>query len=345
MHRKASNTTIFMLAILAMILGAVGVYLAFVAIQDEQAPETPTPAPTPRPTPEIEATQAVSETVKIASYTVDKGQISLGECALLSWRVENAQLIQLYRNDRLALAQAEATDSFRDCPQEAGALVYRLQASDPAGASDWMQLRVVVSEPPTITPAATAASASGPITFLSYSAYPERIAVGQCVELSWSIENADSIQLKRDESVVSENLLASGRLQDCPGQEGALIYRLEASNNGGNRSHMELGVVVSAQAVAAPTNAPASPYNPVILKYFYAEPERIHRGSCVVIHWAVGNADRVTLLKDGNVLLDNASLAGSYQDCINQPGLYWYRLEASNSGGYYNYIEFQVLVS
>jgi hypothetical protein len=101
---------------------------------------------------------------------------------------------------------------------------------------------------PAITPdpeiSATSQPASGTITFQSYFVEPERINAGECVVLSWAVENADQIVLRRDGSSVVGNAQSSDTFQDCLNQAGIVVYRLEASNSAGESNWMELQVIV-----------------------------------------------------------------------------------------------------
>ena len=91
---------------------------------------------------------------------------------------------------------------------------------------------------PTLPPA------EGPVSVQSFTVEPPRIEAGGCVTFSWAVDNADSIQLKRDETVLLENAPASGTYQECPPQKGVFRYRLEASNGSGHYNWSELLVIV-----------------------------------------------------------------------------------------------------
>jgi len=83
----------------------------------------------------------------------------------------------------------------------------------------------------------------------------------------------------------------------------------------------------------------------VTIQGFTVDTDRVAPGGCVVLAWAVENADLIQLKRDSAVILDNANLKDSYQDCLNDSGTYRYRVEASNSAGFYNWMELQVIVS
>lgn len=101
---------------------------------------------------------------------------------------------------------------------------------------------------------------------------------------------------------------------------------------------------IDSGAPSEPT-APPPASGAVTILAFTVDPNRIAPGGCVVLAWAVENADLVQLKRDDAVILDNANLKDSYQDCLNESGTYRYRVEASNSDNYYNWMELQVIVS
>jgi hypothetical protein len=81
----------------------------------------------------------------------------------------------------------------------------------------------------------------------------------------------------------------------------------------------------------------------VVFQSYYIEPERISAGKCATIHWVVENADSIQLLRDGSVVVKSGKASDSYRDCPKDPGVYKYRLEASNSENA-NWIELQLIV-
>ena len=60
--------------------------------------------------------------------------------------------------------------------------------------------------------------------------------------------------------------------------------------------------------------------------------------------WMVTYSDLVTLLRGGEVLVENARHASSFQECVSTQGQAIYRLEVRNSGGYFNFLELHVTV-
>ena len=89
-------------------------------------------------------------------------------------------------------------------------------------------------------------------------------------------------------------------------------------------------------------NPPAT--GAVAIQTFSLEPGRIPVGECTTLSWTVSNAEIVTLSRDGDVIY-NALMDDRTQDCLDQAGIYRYRLDASNNDGqFFNWSELQVIV-
>jgi heat shock protein HslJ len=72
------------------------------------------------------------------------------------------------------------------------------------------------------------------------------------------------------------------------------------------------------------------PDDPVIYS-FSVSPNQIQARDCVNIAWSVGGgATYVNILRDGDVIVNDAGFDGQQQDCLDQPGDYKYKLKAGN---------------
>ena len=202
-------------------------------------------------------------------------------------------------------------------------------------------------------PADASSTNSSEIVFQTYNIDRDRISAGECANITWVVDGADLIQLKRDGAVILDQAPPSHTYQDCLDVSDIYVYRLEASN-ATNSNWMELQVIVDqSPGVSAPTqpageSGPASTLPPatgdVTVNYFYVEPERITVGGCATISWEVLNADQIRLLRDEAVVVPVGKLMDSFSDCHNQAAIYRYRLEAENSEGNYNFLELQLIV-
>jgi hypothetical protein len=216
--------------------------------------------------------------------------------------------------------------------------------------------QVAPTEPPSTesAPAEAQPTSSGEVIFQTFTIDPERITTGECANLTWVVENADQIQLKRDGAVVLDQAPAIHTFQDCLDVSGIFVYRLEASNTAGASNWMELQVIVdlppgSSESTQPPADSAADATLPpatgkVTVNSFYVEPQRIKVGGCATIYWEVQNADQIRLLRDEEIVVPNGQLQDSFTDCLNSAVIYKYRLEAENSEGNYNVLELQVIV-
>lgn len=209
---------------------------------------------------------------------------------------------------------------------------------------------VVATEP---APAETEPPASGDIVFQTYSVDRDRITAGECANISWLVENADLIQLKRDSAVVLDHAPASHTYQACLNDQGIYVYRLEAAN-ASNSNWIELQVIVESDTGAsAATQSPVDTgpnatlppaTGTVTTNLFYVEPQRISVGGCATIYWEVLNADQIRLLRDEVVVVPIGQLEDSFTDCHDQAAIYKYRLESENSENYFSILELQLIV-
>ena len=125
---------------------------------------TATPSPVPETPTAVSPTLAVDSTltvfptltpdlgpvrhVRFVIFKVSPSQITLGQCVQVTWEVEYAVSLQLYRNNELLLEDAPTINNFSDCPNLLGYVVYRLEASNRKGESNWIQGQVKVKEAP-----------------------------------------------------------------------------------------------------------------------------------------------------------------------------------------------------
>ena len=83
--------------------------------------------------------------VVFQSFDIDPERINAGKCSTIYWVVENADSIQLLRDDSAVVNEGKASDSYRDCPKQAAVYKYRLEASNSENAN-WIELQLIVDE-------------------------------------------------------------------------------------------------------------------------------------------------------------------------------------------------------
>ena len=256
-----SNRWLMIIGVIIIILLIIGIgFAAFYFLRGDPQPEptsipataVPTEAPPTQPAP-TEPPPANTGEIVFQSFAVDRERIAAGECAVLSWVVEGADLVQLNRDGAVVLDQAPASHTYQDCLDVSDIYVYRLEASNTAN-SNWMGLQVIVdlapgaaapTQPPAENgPAPTLPPATGDVTMNYFYVEPDRIAVGGCATISWEVLNADQIRLLRDGIVVVPIGQLEDSFTDCHNQAAIYRYRLEAENSDNNYNVLELQVIV-----------------------------------------------------------------------------------------------------
>jgi hypothetical protein len=77
---------------------------------------------------------------------------------------------------------------------------------------------------------------------------PNKITVGECVQITWETEFAAKLQLYRNGELILDDAPTAKTLEDCPTELGYVVYRMVGENSFGESSWIQLQVRV----VAAP---------------------------------------------------------------------------------------------
>ncbi|MEJ2211055.1 MAG: transporter substrate-binding domain-containing protein, partial [Anaerolineae bacterium] len=148
------------------------------------------------------AVEPVADAPVISRFTVDPpGQITLGQCVTVRWKVEGElDNVALAANGDVLWDPAPAVGNTTHCPQRAGTVTYNLEAVGPGGTSRQSQA-VSVVDAATATPAPTPAP-EAPVIY-SFGVSPNQIEVGECVGLSWSVGGgATTSRILRNQAVI-----------------------------------------------------------------------------------------------------------------------------------------------
>ena len=280
------------------------------------SPLTPTPVATQTPNPSID-------------FRVDNTHIQEGECVTFNWNVNGANAVYFYKQGEPWEAnQVPSSGTQSDCPPRT--TTYELLVVWPNGNQEIRQITVYVEE-----------SATAP-NIARFIVSPNQIELNQCVQIDWWVDGAISnIQIIRDNSVIWDGAPVAGNMQDCPSNTGQVTYGISASGPGGTSRQQQTINVTQPSAPTAtpqpntPTAVPLTPTaQPAIIHSFVVQPEQIEEGQCVTSSWSIGGgANQARLLRNGQVILDNAPFNGTGTDCLNETGNYVYRLEASSGNG------------
>lgn len=281
------------------------------------APATPTPMITQTPNPSI-------------SFTVNQNYIKAGECVTFNWNVTGANAVYFYKQGvswQTNPVPPSGTQS--DCPPVT--TIYELLVVWPNGSQEIRQITVYVEAAPDAPNIAQFAVTP-----------PDQIQLGQCVRINWWVDGTISnVQITRNNIVLWNDAPIAGNMQDCPQNAGQITYGITASGPGGSsRQQQTINVTQPAPPTATPlpntpTAVPVTPTaEPAIIYAFTVQPGEIQTGECVTGNWSIGgNVSQARLLRNGQVILENAPFNGNGTDCLNAAGTYVYRLEATTPQG------------
>ena len=172
-------------------------------------------------------------------------QITVGQCIDVRWRISgDVTNIHVTRNDTTLWNGAPLTGTSRDCPP-IGEAAYSIVATGPGGDSRALQnVTVLAATPVAGTPTATPPPGQLPI-INNLAVNPNRIFVGTCLTVSWSVSgNVNRVQLRRDGVLVLDFAVFSGNVTDCLANEGTYVYRLDATNTQGNAVFQQVSATV-----------------------------------------------------------------------------------------------------
>jgi ABC-type amino acid transport substrate-binding protein len=264
-----------------------------------------TPVPTQTPVPGI-------------VFTVDRDNITAGECVNFYWKVDNVKAVYFYRGGEPWENNGVVGEgNQKECPPATTTYYLRVVKND-----DSLEVRqiTVYVQANTEAPAITRFTVDP----------PNQITVGQCVNVQWRVEGQiNQVTITANNQVLWANAPTQGNLQDCPSTTGNVAYGIQAVGPGGtSEGQHNVNVVDPATATPAPTAAPADP----VIHSFYVQPLQIPAGGCVNIQWATGGgAVWVDVNRGEDTILDDGPLSGSIQDCPAETGTIVYGVSAFNA--------------
>ncbi|MEZ4515609.1 MAG: transporter substrate-binding domain-containing protein [Chloroflexota bacterium] len=281
------------------------------------SPATPTPPPTATPSASV-------------SFTVDRTTITAGQCVTFSWDVRNASSVYFYSvGENWAQNQVQPQGSQRECPPVT--TTYELRVIKPDNSQETRNIRIDVTQPQPDAP-----------VIQSFTLNPaNQIQEGQCVDVRWQVTgDVNSVSVARNGNALWDGAPLNGTTRDCP-PVGTAAYTVVASGAGGTaNAQQNLSVIPqpTTPPQVTPTPVPPTPTPqpapPPVINAFSVSPAQIQAGQCVSINWSVGGTvNLVQLKRNGNIVVDNATLNGNVTDCLDNAGTYTYRIEASNNAG------------
>lgn len=279
------------------------------------AQPTATPQPTQTPSPSI-------------NFRVDATNIVQGQCVTFTWSVPGAAAVYFYaQGENWQSNQVPVQGSRLVCPPST--TTYLLRVVWPSGQVEERQITI------SVTPAVNAPQ------IVRFVADPAQVTVGQCVNVDWGVQGSvTNITVRNQFRVLWDNAPLSGNVQDCTGAPATVEYTIVANGPGGTSQANDYVNVVQATAVPTP------PGQLPTINSFTVTPSQLQAGQCVQINWdASGSTVLVQLQRNSALVLDNAPLNGSAQDCLSTAGTVVYELVAKNAAGESTTRQQSVLVS
>lgn len=196
----------------------------------------------------------------IITFNVDRNQINLGECVVISWEFtgDSLALAQLLRNDDVIASEVPTPGSYQDCPPAPGQVTYQLVVDSEFGGSTRQAQMVTVQETaqnlPEPTPVLPAEqlpepTPEAPPSIGSFTVDNSEIDVGGCVVLSWQFSGSSlaSVRLLRNDQEIAFDLPSPGSFQDCISDNslvGTVVYQLVVDSEFGGSDTAEQSVTV-----------------------------------------------------------------------------------------------------
>jgi len=176
---------------------------------------------------------------------------------------------------------------------------------------------IEVPGPATPTPAPT----QTPSPNINFTVDRARITAGECVNFSWNVTNAKATYFyQQGQPWQSYPVAPVSSSQECPPVQTTYELRVVKMDDS-----VEVRQIVI--YVDPLTGAP-------IIERFTVDPANIYAGQCVDIRWQVsGEVNTINIYRGSNIVLQNAPLSGTRQDCPTEIGTVTYRIEATGSGG------------
>lgn len=173
------------------------------------SPTQPTPVPTQPPSADVQ-------------FSADRTGINQGECATLSWTVQNVQAVYLYEDGQSWQNHGvEGQGTRRVCPAQT--TTYDLRVVKRDGSIEIRQITIVVQPVNNV-----------PLIQQFAVTPPNQVPVGECVEIQWRVSgDVTRIDLRRDGTVLWDNAPLNGVQQDCPPGPGSVLYTLNVTGGNG----------------------------------------------------------------------------------------------------------------
>ncbi len=177
-----------------------------------------------------ETTVNVSGGAPQIDFRTDRGTIQRGQCATITWNVNNVQAV--YLNDGSGEIGVPGSGQRQVCPVQH--TTYTMRAVLQNGKNETRSVSVNVQHVPPPQPTAVPPKpAGGKPRIQNFTVDKNKIKKGGCVNLQWATKNTPvGVTLQRDGATILETGPANGTQQDCPPGSGLFTYTLIAAGEG-----------------------------------------------------------------------------------------------------------------
>src|SRR5690606_10213446 len=203
---------------------------------------------------------------QVVLFEASAETVAPGQPVVLSWKVERAQSVRIFEREGTFEERSTAPEGAVEVKPFRNT-TYVLEAYNSSGtASASVEIRI----------------GNAPFVVLRFA--EEEVDYESSADLSWEVENAESIQITDPNgAILHEGPAAAGSLSITATVDGA--YRATARGAGGETSHVAfLGI------------------RPVIDRFEVEGADVANPGDEVTVHWSVRGADRVQLLVEGETI-------------------------------------------
>jgi len=221
----------------------------------------------------------------INSFTVNPGTIQEGQSATLSWNVLNADSVSIDQGIGIVSSSGSRVVS----PDQS--TTYELTATNDVGNA-------------TRTATLSVNSTPDQIQIQSFTANPSSINAGESSQLSWSVTNANNIQIQQGGSTVISTSLGSGSTVVFPNQTAT--YTLTASADGLSSKMANITVTVATSSQ-------------VVINNFSVDKANINFEETATLSWQVSGANSVNLTETASGVTTNLGPQETIGERVVQP--------------------------
>ncbi len=202
------------------------------------------------------------------AFRADRTSIRPGECAEISWNVENVNAVYFYeQGDTWDYSGVAGQDKAKVCPKQT--TTYELRILHKDDTTELKELTIEVSEDPEVS--------------LALEAERTSIKVGECVDISWRVQNVKAVYFYKEGKDWEPNGVGGEDKRNvCPPE--TTTYLLRVVKHDDEVETRQVTIQVSGESV---------------ITAFSAERTEIEAGECVTISWNVEHIQAVYFYEQG----------------------------------------------